>query len=339
MKVDWIKKTKEGIQVKDGSFFVDPIYSVKKAIITHGHADHARAGHEHVIATLETIEIMKERYGSNFCKKSTELKYHEKLIIEEVEIFLAPAGHVLGSAQVVMNFANQVITVSGDYKRQDDPTCAAFEPIKSDIFITEATFALPVFKHPNANTQINLLIKSIQNFPERCHVIGVYSLGKAQRLIKMLRNNGWHNTIYLHGSLIKICNLYEKFGIDLGVLEPATIQDKPEKPHDFYKGKLILAPPSALADRWSRRFPDPILGMASGWMTVKQRAKQRGINLPLILSDHADWNEILTTIKEVSPKEVWITHGAEEALIYECSKNNLTAKALSIIGYESDTDL
>ena len=126
---------------------------------------------------------------------------------------------------------------------------------------------------------------------------------------------------------------------DLGDLEPATIQDKPEKPHDFYKGKLILAPPSALADRWSRRFPDPILGMASGWMTVKQRAKQRGINLPLILSDHADWKEILTTIKEVSPKEVWITHGAEEALIYECSKNNLTAKALSIIGYESDTDL
>ena len=116
MKVDWIKKTKEGIQVKDGSFFVDPIYPVKKAIITHGHADHARAGHEHVIATLETLEIMKERYGSNFCKKSTELKYHEKLIIEEVEIFLAPAGHVLGSAQVVMNFAEELTKRSGTLK-------------------------------------------------------------------------------------------------------------------------------------------------------------------------------------------------------------------------------
>ena len=339
MKINWIKKTKEGIQIKNGQFYIDPIYPVQKAIVTHAHADHARSGHYHVIGTHETIEIMKTRYGENFCKKYTCYKYNQKFKIDGVDLFLAPAGHVLGSAQIVMDFNNQRVTVAGDYKRQYDPTCSPFEPIKSDVFVTEATFGLPVFKHPDAKSQIEILINSIKKFPDRCHVIGVYSLGKAQRLIKMMRDFGWNDTIYIHGSLVKICELYKKFGIDLGKLEPATIQDKPKKPHEYYKGKLILAPPSALSDIWSRRFPDPIIGMASGWMTVKQRAKQRGVNLPLILSDHADWNDILKTIEQVSPKEVWVTHGSEEALIYECEKRNLSAKALSLVGYESDNDI
>ena len=339
MKIDWIKKSREGIQIKNGLFYIDPIYPVKNAVITHAHADHARPGHNQIFATKETIEIMKERYGANFCEKFTVYDYNQNFKIEDINLFFAPAGHVLGSAQIVINYNNQRVTFAGDYKRQHDPTCLPFVPIKSDIFVTEATFGLPVFKHPDANTQIEILIKSIQKFPNRCHIIGVYSLGKAQRIIKMLRTKGWMDTIYIHGSLVKICRLYEKFGIDLGRLEPATVKDKPEKPHEYYKGKLILAPPSALSDVWSRRFPNPILGMASGWMTVKQRAKQRGINLPLIISDHADWHDILKTIEEVSPKEVWVTHGSEEALIYACKKKNIKAKALSIIGYESDTDI
>ena len=178
------------------------------------------------------------------------------------------------------------------------------------------------------------LLRSLELFPKRPHLVGVYALGKAQRIIGLLRQQRYDKEIFIHGALEKLCNYYIKENVFLGKFSKTNLKDKKE-----YQGEIILAPPSAIKNVWSRKFEDPIICQASGWMSIKQRAKQSLVELPLIISDHADWNEILTTIKEVSPKEVWITHGAEEALIYECSKNNLTAKALSIIGYESDTDL
>ena len=338
-QLSWIRSSSKGLELKAGNFYIDPLVSVQKALITHGHADHARSGHKEVFATPETLAIMKLRYGNNFCLNAYSFNYYEKFEIDGISIYFAPSGHVLGSAQIIMEYNGVKIIAAGDYKRQYDPTCEPFEVIKADIFITEATFGLPVFKHPDANIEVKKLLNSIDKFPSRSHVVGVYSLGKAQRLIKLIRLNGFNEIIYLHGSLLKMCELYEQFGFDFGKIEPATIKDKSGLCKDFYKGKLVLAPPSALSDRWSRRFPNPLICLASGWMTVKQRSKQRGVELPLIISDHADWQDIFKTIDEVDPKEVWVTHGAEEAIIHECNNRNRLAKALSIVGYESEDEL
>ena len=227
--------------------------------------------------------------------------------------------------------------VSGDYKRKADPTCTAFEPVECDVFITEATFALPVFSHPDPETEIAKLLSSLRLFPERCHVIGAYSLGKAQRLIALIRLAGYDQPIYLHGAQQKLCQLYQDLGIDLGELKPATAGEK-GKPREDLAGQIVIAPPSALADKWSRRLPDPLVVMASGWMQIRQRAKQSGVELPLILSDHADWADLIRTIDDVAPAEVWVTHGREEALIRALALKGVKARALSLIGYEDDAE-
>ena len=226
------------------------------------------------------------------------LAYGETIRLGEVTVWLAPAGHVLGSAQVVMEFEGARVVYSGDYKRQPDPTCAAFVPVPCDVFITEATFGLPVFRHPDPLAEIGKLLHSVAMFPERCHVIGAYALGKAQRLIALLRQAGWHHPIWLHGALQPLCDLYARHGVDLGELRPATAGAKGEARQEL-AGQIVLAPPGAIADRWARRLPDPVVCLASGWMRVKQRAKQRGVELPLVISDHADWDELLATIDEV----------------------------------------
>lgn len=337
----WIRPLESGLAVIDDAgmpkFHIDAVRKAETVIVTHGHADHARPGHKHVIATPETLAIMKVRYGEHFADHVTPLNWHERLSIGNVDIHLVPAGHVLGSAQIVLDHQKSRVVVSGDYKRKSDPTCAAFEPVACDIFITEATFALPVFSHPDPIEEINRILVSLQQFPHRAHVIGAYSLGKAQRVIALLRQVGYQKPIFIHGALQKLCQLYQDHDIDLGELEPATTGEK-GNPQPALAGQIVIAPPSALADRWSRRLPDPLIIMASGWMQVKQRAKQSGVELPLILSDHADWNDLLSTIDEVNPKEVWITHGREDALMRALSLKGITAKALHLIGYEDDAE-
>lgn len=303
----------------------------KNAIVTHGHADHARFGHDNVLATPETIEIMKVRYGENSAKNFQALPYRKPLKIDDVTITFYPAGHILGSAQVLIEHDGQRIVVTGDYKRGNDTTCAPFEIVKCDILVTEATFGLPVFQHPPALQEIQKLIDSVNENPERSHVVGAYALGKAQRIIRLLRDAGYDKPIYMHGALFKLCDLYQDLGIDLGDLRKVTGLDK-----DDLKGQIILAPPSALKDRWSRRLPDPVISMASGWMSVKQRARQRGVELPLIISDHSDWRELLQTVKDSEAECIWVTHGREDALVYACQQMGLKAEPLSIQGRDED---
>ena len=180
-----------------------------------------------------------------------------------------------------------------------------------DLFVTEATFALPVFQHGDAHEEVAKLLKSRAQFPDRCHVVGVYGLGKCQRLIALLREAGYQRPIYLHGALVECCALYENFGVPLGELRSATGAKR-----DEMKGEIVLAPPSAIADRWSRRLPDPLTAFASGWMRVRARARQQGVELPLVISDHADWRELTETIAETGAEEVWVTHGREDALLH-----------------------
>ncbi len=322
-----------GLYCPPGDFYIDPTRPVDRAVITHGHSDHARAGHGAVLATPETLAIMGERYGAEFAGATEPSPYGHTAQRDGVEVTLVPAGHVLGSAQAVVRWNGLTIVASGDYKRRRDPTCAAFEPVPCDVFITEATFGLPVFRHPPDHEEIARLLKSVAQFPERSHLIGAYALGKAQRVIKLLREAGWERTIYVHGALERLNRLYQGHGVDLGPLAPATSNTKAD-----FAGEIIIAPPSALQDRWSRRFPDPIGAFASGWMRVRARARQRGVELPLVISDHADRDELTTTIDELRPGELWITHGREEALARWSELHGVKARALALVGYEDEDD-
>ena len=191
-------------------------------MVTHGHSDHARAGSRHVLATPQTLAIMQLRLGGGAGTTLQALAYGEPIRIGEVELRLVPAGHVLGSAQVVLDWQGSRIVVSGDYKRRPDPTCAGFEPVECDVFVTEATFGLPVFRHPDDAHEIGRLLHSLTLFPERVHLVGAYSLGKCQRLLALLRRQGYDAPVYLHGALIAMTGLYHALGVELGETRPAA---------------------------------------------------------------------------------------------------------------------
>ena len=328
----WLKVTGAGLYCVPGDFYIDPHRAVARAVVTHGHADHARPGNGAVLATAETLAIMRARYGDRAGGSLQALAYGQTLHLSGVALRLAPAGHVLGSAQAVMEWGGVRAVVSGDYKRRPDPTCAPFEPVPADLFVTEATFGLPVFRHPPDDGEIARLLRSHALFPERAHLVGVYGLGKAQRVIALLRRAGYDRPLYLHGALQALCRLYAAFGVDLGELQPVPGFDKAGLDKAALAGEIVLAPPSALADRWSRRLPDPVTAMASGWMGLRQRARQRGVELPLVISDYADWDELTETIEEVAAPEIWVTHGNEEALVHYARQRGFDAKALALVG-------
>ncbi len=328
----WIRAEPHGIHVTPCNAWVDPARPVETALVTHGHADHARGGHGKVYATAETLAIMGLRYGVE--AEGIPVPLRESVDLGGgVTATYFPAGHVLGSAQILLEHMGERVVITGDYKRRPDPTCPPFEVVPCDIFITEATFGLPVFRHPPITEEIAKLLTALEQRPEGCVAVGAYALGKAQRVIAELRAAGHDAPIYIHGALEGMCALYEDHGIALGELRPATAADKEEM-----KGRIVVCPPSALNDRWSRRLPDPVTAMASGWMRIRQRARQRNVELPLIISDHADWTELTDTISEVDPQESWITHGREEALLRWCQLNQRRARALAMVGYEDEDD-
>ena len=322
-----------GVCCKPGGFHIDPTRPVAKALITHGHSDHARAGHGAVLATQETLDIMRLRYGEGFAGSTQPICYGEKLSLGGAEVSFHPAGHVLGSAQIRVACGGMSIVASGDYKDVPDPTCAPFELVPCDVFITEAPFGLPVFRHHDADGEIGKLLHSVALFPERAHLVGAYSLGKAQRVIALLRAAGHDQTVYLHGAMERITRYYESRGVALGSLELVRGAKKSE-----LAGHIVLCPPSAMADLWSRRFPDPVFAFASGWMRVRARARQRGVTLPLVISDHADWDGLTSTIAATGASEVWVTHGQEDALVHWCTARGLKARPLDIVGYGDEEE-
>jgi len=325
---DILIPAKAGLCCKTGGFHIDPVRPVERALITHGHSDHARAGHGSVLATQETLDIMRLRYGENFAGQTQAISYGEEIRLGDVRVTFHPAGHVLGSAQIAVTRDATRIVASGDYKDVPDPTCAPFETVPCDVFITEATFGLPVFRHGDPEGEIRKLLHSVALFPERAHLVGAYSLGKAQRVIALLRQAGYDAPIYLHGAMEKVTRYYESRGIALGDLRLV----KGTKKADL-AGTITLAPPSAITDIWTRRFPDPVAAFASGWMRVRARARQKGIELPLVISDHADWDGLCATIGATGAGEVWVTHGQEDALVHWCGTKGLKARPLDLVGY------
>src|ERR1700691_4317815 len=315
-----------GLCCKPGGFHIDPTRPVERAVITHGHSDHARPGHGAVLATQETLDMMRLRYGDNFARSTQAIAYGEQLKLGDVTIKFHPAGHVLGSAQIAVSCKATRIVASGDYKDASDPTCAPLEVVPCDVFITEATFGLPVFRHGDAAGEVRKLLASVALFPERAHLVGAYSLGKAQRVIALLREAGYDAPIYLHGAMEKITNYYQSRGIARGATKPSLA------------GTITICPPSALNDLWTRRFPDPLAAFASGWMRVRARARQQGVVLPLVISDHADWEGLTATVAATGAGEIWVTHGQEDALVHWCVSRGLKARPLDIVGYGDEDD-
>ncbi len=328
----WIHAGTHGIYVGPADCWIDPVNPVATALVTHGHADHARGGHVRTLATPETLAIMALRYGTG--EGAQPVGYGESVNLGGgVRASFVAAGHVLGSAQILLEHAGERVVVSGDYKRRPDPTCPPFVCTPCDVFITEATFGLPVFRHPPIEAEIARLLEARAAHPGRCVLVGAYALGKAQRVIAELRRAGYCEPLYLHGALERMCRLYEELGVGLGDLRLVA-----GMPKAALAGAIVMCPPSALNDRWSRRLPDPVTAMASGWMGVRQRARQRNVELPLVISDHADWDELTATITEVNAAETWITHGREAALLRWCELNQRRARALALVGYEDEDD-
>ena len=287
-----------------------------------------------MLATAETIAIMRQRYGAEAGGSLQALGYGETLSLGEVRLRFVPAGHVLGSAQVVIDYRGSRVVVSGDYKRRPDPTCAAFEPQRCDLFITEATFGLPVFRHP-PDTPRDRQAACIRCgcFPSAATSSGSMRSANASGSSRCCAPAGYDEPIYLHGALLGLTELYRECrdrtragaAVDRGAARRV-------------QGQIVLAPPGALADRWTRRLPDPVAALASGWMRVKQRAKARGVELPLVISDHADWDELTATIDDVGASEIWVTHGREEALVHYAQSRGLAARALALTGFGEEEE-
>jgi putative mRNA 3-end processing factor len=330
---DILALTLSGVCCKLGDFHIDPTRAVARALITHGHSDHARAGHGAVLATQETLDLMRLRYGDDFAGTTQAIRYGESVGLGDARVTFHPAGHVLGSAQIAVEASGLRVVASGDYKNVPDPTCTPFELVACDVFITEATFALPVFRHGDADGEIAKLLHSVALFPERAHLVGAYSLGKAQRVIALLRKAGYNAPIYLHGAMERITRYYASRGIALGELRLVRGEKKAE-----LAGTITLCPPSALREIWARRFPEPVTAFASGWMRVRARARQHGVELPLVISDHADWDGLLQTIAATGASAIWVTHGQEDALVHWCGTRGLKARPLDIVGYGDEDE-
>jgi putative mRNA 3-end processing factor len=255
------------------------------------------------------------------------------LRIGDVVVSFHPAGHVLGSAQILIEANGYRVVVSGDYKRGLDPTCAPFEVLRCDAFISEATFGLPVFRHPDPRKEMARLLDSCRAFPDRAHLVGAYSLGKAQRLMALIHAAGWEQPILIHGAMEKITEFYRLEGAPIGEVRKIAANDRARS-----GGEIVICPPSATRDLWARGFADPVVAFASGWMRIRARARQGGVQMPLVVSDHADWDELCATILATECEELWITHGAEDALVHWALQRGLRARPLHLMGYGDEDE-
>jgi len=249
---DVLVSTPAGLFCPPGAFYIDPVRPVDRALITHGHSDHARAGHVHVLATPETLDLMRLRCGKDCAGTMQAIRHGERIGIDGVTVSFHPAGHVLGSAQILVECGGFRMVASGDYKNVADPTCAPFELVPCDVFITEATFGLPVFRHGDPAAETQRLLQSVALFPERAHLVGGYALGKAQRVIALIRRAGYAAPIYLHGAMEVLTRYYVSRGIDLGELRAVRDASKAD-----LIGAIALCPPSASRRYGRAAFPIP----------------------------------------------------------------------------------
>lgn len=316
----------EGLYCAAGDFYIDPWRPVARAVITHGHADHARTGSQHYYAARAGMGLLEWRLpGAHL----SPLDYGESVRLGTCDVSLHPAGHVLGSAQVRVECAGEVWVASGDYKRAPDPTCALFEPQRCDVFITEATFAMPIYRWPTMAE----VIAELDAFWAECQAQGetavllCYALGKAQRVLAELYARCPHRrdeVVLLHGAMETPVEIYRRAGIDM-LKGESLIGSGVESTI----GRLLIAPPSAAGTPFMQRVKNPKVAFASGWMQVRGVRRRASYDRGFVISDHADWPALIDSIKDSGASRVLATHGRTQALVRYLNEQGIRASALA----------
>ena len=337
--------TQAGLYCPSGDFYIDPWRSVANAVLTHGHADHARTGSKHYFGLDSGAGILRQRLGQSISLET--LTNGQVRRFGDTEVSLHSAGHILGSAQVRIALGNQVTVVTGDFKRTPDPSCAPFEVVRCDTLISEATFALPIYRWPNPRDVAADIYAwwQLEAARGRAVVLCCYSLGKAQRILAELMQFT-DRTVFLHGAMVPLTQIYRDQGIamlpslavtagpeadvadaeSIAAEAPSKRTRKPNK-RDF-AGELILAPPSVTGTPWMQRFGAYSVGFASGWMAVRGNRRRQSYDRGFVLSDHADWDGLIQTIRESGAKKVYATHGNSEHLTRFLCESGIDAQAL-----------
>jgi putative mRNA 3-end processing factor len=317
---DLIVQRPEGLYCPAGGFHIDPWRPVERAVITHAHADHARAGHGHYLAAEAGAGVLRERLGAI---DLMTLPYGRRIEHHGVSVSLHPAGHVLGSAQVRLEREGQVWVASGDYKVAADPTCAPFEPVRCDVFITESTFGLPIYRwSPDAQVFAGIDAWWAANAREgRASVLACYSFGKAQRILSGI--DASIGPIVVHGAVEPLNRAYRAAGVGL----PATRRLEDVADRADLRGALVLCPPSAVGSAWMRRFGESRTAFASGWMQLRGARRRAGYDRGFVLSDHADWPGLLSAIRATGAPRIIVTHGSSAALVRHLGEQGLQAGA------------
>jgi len=315
----FIKFTKKGIYCIPGKFYLDPWFPVNYAVISHGHADHARRGNKHYLCVNDSKVILKHRIGQDISIES--LAYNEPKNINGVHVSFHPAGHIIGSAQIRLEYKGYVIVFSGDYKTQPDFISTPFEPIKCHEFITESTFGLPIYSwksEEDLQTELqNWIHQNQQN--NRTSVLFGYSLGKAQRLMKLVENV---DEIFVHTAIDNLNTAISNSGIEL----PKTQLLKPDFDKKIVQNKIIIMPPGLLGSKMLKRVPNAATAICSGWMQIRGNKRWKGVDAGFAISDHADWDGLLSAIKATEAEKVYVTHGSQATF----------SKYLNEIGIESE---
>jgi putative mRNA 3-end processing factor len=310
--------TDKGLYCSQGGFYIDPWKPVDKAIITHAHSDHARWGSNSYLCHHLSKPILKLRLGDNHYQT---VEWNEPVNMNGVKISLHPAGHIIGSSQIRVEHSGEVWVVSGDYKTEDDGISGAFEAVSCNTFITESTFGLPIYKwkkQPEIFSEIkNWVLQN--NADGKTSVLIAYSLGKAQRILLTLAETGL--PIYAHGAVFNVQETLIKNGWNL----PAVTRVEPDTPKELFKGNIVIAPPSADGTPWMKKFYPYSVGVCSGWMQVRGNARRKNVDAGFALSDHADWNGLLTAVKATGAQKVFVTHGFQSAFSRYLNENGIEA--------------
>jgi putative mRNA 3-end processing factor len=299
--------TDKGIYCPRGQFHIDPWKPVDRAVITHAHSDHARWGSKHYLCHTHTLPLLKLRLGENSYQAA---EWNEVININGVKVSLHPAGHIIGSSQVRVEYNDEVWVFSGDYKTANDGISGIFEPVKCNTFITESTFGLPIYNwkpqdyvYEEIRTWINM-----NKEHGRTSVLIAYSLGKAQRVLNAIKETA--DRIYVHGAIWNTHETLLNAGFDL----PEVVRVLPDTPKELLKGSVVIAPPSADGSAWMSKFAPYEIGVCSGWMQVRGNARRRNADAGFVLSDHADWNGLLSAVGATGAEKVFVTHGFQSVL-------------------------
>jgi len=313
-----IEFTGKGLYCRQGNFYIDPWKPVEKAVITHAHSDHARAGSNAYLCHTYTKPILELRLGEHHFQTA---EWHENVFINGVKVSLHPAGHIIGSAQIRVEYQGEVWVVSGDYKLEDDGISGAFEPVKCNTFISESTFGLPIYHWKPQQQLFEEMIKWIAYNKEhaKTSVLIAYSLGKAQRILHGLKETV--QDIFVHGAIWNMHEVLLRAGWDLPRVQRLT----PDTPKELYKGSVVIAPPGADGSPWMKRFAPYSVGICSGWMQVRGNARRRNVDAGFAMSDHADWKGLLQAVKETEAEKVYVTHGFQAAFSRYLQENGIEA--------------